>query len=87
MARRAKKHSATYRHSHKLRNRARDKWNEVREVYGKLCFYCKSQEADTVDHYVPLAHGGDSDITNLRPSCQECNIKKGNSLPEIFLES
>jgi 5-methylcytosine-specific restriction endonuclease McrA len=30
--------------------------------------YCTSH-ATTVDHVVPLSHGGTNDLTNLRPAC------------------
>lgn len=44
------------------------------------CQYCGKQAPDVVlqiDHIVPVAKGGNNDITNLITSCWDCNIGKG----------
>lgn len=33
--------------------------------------------ASTVDHIVPLAHGGTDDPANLRAACARCNYRRG----------
>lgn len=35
----------------------------------------------TIDHIIPVAHGGDHTEENLQCACRECNSKKGASLP------
>lgn len=50
----------------------------------KLCFYCETNCAKQfhVDHFVPLARGGQHVLTNLRIACSHCNLVKGASIPE-----
>jgi 5-methylcytosine-specific restriction endonuclease McrA len=48
---------------------------EVRATYGDLCMYCLKPAA-TVDHVVPLNHGGENHISNLVPACWSCNSSK-----------
>lgn len=47
------------------------------------CRYCGRKTPDAVlevDHVIPVAHGGDDDVTNLVTSCWECNRGKGSTL-------
>lgn len=58
--------------------------------YNGVCFYCKCNltlEESTIDHFVPKAHGGVNAQTNLRLSCYQCNQKKDDQMPDIFLSS
>lgn len=41
------------------------------------CVHCGGP-AEHVDHILPLALGGTDARTNLQPSCQTCNLKKGS---------
>lgn len=44
------------------------------------CQYCGACAPDVlleIDHIVPLAEGGDSEITNLLTACKTCNLGKG----------
>jgi 5-methylcytosine-specific restriction endonuclease McrA len=41
------------------------------------CFYCKDFPT-TVDHVVPLIHGGTNYQENLVPCCRPCNSSKGD---------
>ncbi len=46
------------------------------------CEYCLAPEVIfnfpfEVEHVVPMAKGGDSEITNLALSCRSCNLYKG----------
>lgn len=53
------------------------------------CFYCNNPlilNETHIDHYVPLANGGLHTITNLRITCQTCNLQKGHKMPEEFLK-
>lgn len=40
------------------------------------CFYCESTERLTVDHVIPINHGGSDCAANLITSCHSCNSKK-----------
>ena len=55
---------------------------------GRKCFYCGSTERLTVDHIVPLKHGGSNLASNMITSCHSCNsTKNGNRLLHIFESS
>jgi len=49
-----------------------DKLQKLRQqvfaTYGEVCWLCGGDGADTIDHLVPLVHGGDDHIENLRPA-------------------
>lgn len=52
---------------------------------GGKCNYCGTTERLTVDHIVPLKHGGSNLMSNMITSCHSCNSKKnGNRLLPIF---
>ena len=53
---------------------------EVFNKRGKVCTYCRSVRADTIDHIVPLSRGGHNVIQNLVPACRQCNSSKGDLL-------
>jgi 5-methylcytosine-specific restriction endonuclease McrA len=53
---------------------------DVVDTYGNACFYCGG-DFDWLDHYIPIKHGGDHTMTNVRPSCRTCNLAKGDSMP------
>jgi 5-methylcytosine-specific restriction endonuclease McrA len=36
--------------------------------YGDECWLCHQGGADTIDHIIPLMHGGSDDLDNLRPA-------------------
>lgn len=45
------------------------------------CFYCGTDEEPwTIEHLVPLAHGGSSDFPNLVRACPACNHRRGSGL-------
>lgn len=47
------------------------------------CQYCGRMAPDVVlevDHIIPVAEGGDDEITNLITSCMDCNRGKGKTI-------
>lgn len=64
----------------------------TREVMATLismvaCVYCGGELTDenrSVDHVVPLSRGGAHAASNLAACCVDCNVKKGDRLPEEF---
>ena len=50
-----------------------------KRLYGLPCHWC-GQIADTVDHVVPVVHGGDNKPGNLVPACGHCNSKRGQAI-------
>lgn len=63
------------------------------QVYGKFdgrCAYCGKPLAPKelrVDHFIPVCDGGTDDITNLVPSCVDCNTIKGTENTDILRET
>lgn len=55
--------------------------HKVLETYGAICWLklpgCKTL-ATTKDHLIPVSHGGDDSLENLRPACKPCNSKRQN---------
>lgn len=44
-----------------------------------VCHICGQPGADSVDHVIPLAHGGTEDLSNLRPAhMHPCNRSKSD---------
>jgi len=53
----------------------------ILEKYGHRCFLCCADLRCTeyhIDHWIPFSKGGTSEMSNLRPLCAPCNLKKGN---------
>lgn len=50
---------------------------QVLERDGYLCQLCKVAQADTVDHIVPKARGGEDNMANCVAACRSCNGRKG----------
>lgn len=56
----------------------------------KVCYWCNKPLKNKVihiDHYVPLARGGEHTLSNLVVSCQSCNNKKHAKDPIDFAQS
>ena len=56
-------------------------WRKRRAIILKMhdycCAYC-GDEANTVDHVIPMSKGGTDDPNNLVAACSNCNYKLGN---------
>lgn len=48
------------------------------------CLYC-GEKAETADHFIPLARGGEDTEANLVGACQPCNLAKGDRMPAEFM--
>lgn len=67
-----------------LRGRLRPQFDDFWET---KCTYCQrviTAENFQPEHAVPLARGGDLTLTNIVPSCEDCNRIKGQLLPFEF---
>jgi len=52
---------------------------------GYTCYYC-GQEANTVDHIIPISKGGISNDENMIAACNRCNSgKRDRMAPGSFL--
>jgi 5-methylcytosine-specific restriction endonuclease McrA len=76
------------------------KWKNLRlrilDRDDRICAYCGTEGADTVDHRISRADGGDVwDMDNLVTACKSCNSAKGKrsffylnrSTPPVFANS
>ena len=54
----------------------KEQWAALCKHYGNVCLRCGKTGKLTVDHVVPLAAGGDNNITNIQPLCGSCNFRK-----------
>ena len=63
-------------------------WHKLRATIlkrdGYECAYCGSH-ANSVDHIIPVAHGGEDHPDNLIASCGSCNSKKRDKTVGFFL--
>lgn len=52
----------------------------------KVCVWCQSscEEDFHIDHFHPLAKGGEHRVANLVISCPACNVRKNSLLPADF---
>jgi 5-methylcytosine-specific restriction endonuclease McrA len=61
----------------------------VIERDGTSCYYCGrpklSGRTATLDHVVPLRHGGADSLDNLVLSCPRCNAQKQSSRLEDYI--
>ena len=66
------------------------RWRKIRETILRrdqnTCQYC-GQEANTVDHVIPIALGGTDEPSNLVAACARCNYSKGKrETPTVFVQ-
>jgi 5-methylcytosine-specific restriction endonuclease McrA len=63
----------------------RQEWEELLELFGGLCAYCKVNKATDRDHVIPISKGGSNEITNILPACDNCNSRKHSKNLEDWL--
>lgn len=56
----------------------------VYKRYGRKCYLCRVNPGVTMDHRIPVALGGKTDVENLRPCCRACNAWKKDAHPNII---
>ena len=55
---------------------------EIRELYGNMCFACAATERLTIDHINPRSAEGRAIPTNLQLLCEKCNREKADKIPK-----
>lgn len=56
-----------------------EEWNAILDFYGHKCLCCgKSDVKMTIDHVIPIFHGGKHSADNVQPLCGPCNSRKKN---------
>ena len=63
-----------------------DQLSQRMSVFNFNCAYCNGP-FEHIDHVIPLSKGGLHCLSNLRPSCQSCNLSKHNKSLKNFLNS
>lgn len=56
-------------------------------LFGDRCVYCSSEEAVTVDHFLPLSLGGLDALKNIVPACLSCNSSKHAHNPVEWMQA
>lgn len=49
--------------------------------FGGRCWICREAPFEHLDHVKPLSAGGPHMLSNIRPACAACNIRKGSRWP------
>lgn len=57
--------------------RSRRSMVRARGIDPEICIYCLSAPFEEIEHFVPRSRGGTNDLSNLFPSCIECNRGRG----------
>lgn len=54
-----------------------EEWNAVLDFYGHRCLCCGRDDVKlTIDHVIPIFHGGKHTADNVQPLCGPCNSRK-----------
>ena len=65
-------------------------WKNIVSAFGERCAYCGligDEDTLVIEHVVPVAQGGRTDVNNVVPSCPECNtLKAARDLLQWFDE-
>lgn len=54
-----------------------EEWNAILDFYGHKCLCCGRDDVKlTMDHVIPIFHGGTHTADNVQPLCGSCNSRK-----------
>ena len=63
-------------------------WSKIRQRIlirdGYCCQYCGDENANTVDHVIPISKGGTDEPENLVAACSRCNYSKNDRISPFF---
>lgn len=59
--------------------------NKLYDFVSKSKTFCGSEHNITIDHVIPVYHGGKNDISNFQPLCKSCNSWKGTKIIDFRL--
>jgi hypothetical protein len=72
----------TSQYKHGSSNRWRKRRALILKMHDYCCVYC-GDDANTVDHIIPLTKGGTDHPLNLVAACNRCNFAFGNKVKHI----
>jgi 5-methylcytosine-specific restriction endonuclease McrA len=75
-------HPVSQTNEHGSTTRWRKRRALILKMHDYLCVYC-GDEADTVDHLIPMSKGGTDHPENLVAACRNCNFGFGNRIKHI----
>jgi hypothetical protein len=58
--------------------------NAARRKTNGRCWYCGREEADSLEHQLPVTRGGERNFENCVISCRSCNSRKATRTVEEF---
>ena len=54
-----------------------EEWDAILDFYGHKCLCCGRDDVKlTIDHVIPIVHGGKHSADNVQPLCGPCNSRK-----------
>ncbi len=88
--------SGKSRKIHRRRDIPKEEWRELKARHfickqlitknGAVCAICGKPIRDmkdcTIDHIIPLSHGGLTTLENCQLAHRRCNLAKGNKCPD-----
>jgi 5-methylcytosine-specific restriction endonuclease McrA len=60
-----------------------EQWELLKSLAGHRCLDCGESKPLTVDHVVPIAHGGKTNVWNIQPLCRSCNCSKQDKIEDF----
>lgn len=62
-------------------------WDDCQVYFGNACAYCGQRKELEMEHFIPLAspHCPGTVVTNIVPSCYQCNRSKQDKKPHKWL--
>lgn len=58
-----------------------EQWKLVQDFFDHSCVYCGEKVELTIDHFIPVALGGKTELKNIVPACLSCNQSKSGKHP------
>lgn len=58
-----------------------EQWKLVQDFFEHSCVYCGKKVKLTMDHFIPVALGGRTELKNIVPACLPCNSSKSGKHP------
>lgn len=91
LSRKRRNHNRRARIKNTKANLTIEQWDKILTIQKNKCNICKkkfiTKRLPTMDHIVPLSHGGNLSFENVQALCQSCNSRKYNKLDIQFIQT